>query len=351
MKETLNKALTAGWIRLSRSVHPNRLLQRYLIDDFTYHPMSGLPEVRDECVQAGFAPSRAHRHRHFVCELPGAWAEPVTGRVIWHGRLVVRSYDHSTYQPVSSRTLADFVLARAGRREVDAYPTVLLLRDPAGANYWHFFDDVLPKLEWIDRIKLGSDVVVLVGADIWEKSFFQQAIRRGELSDYRWTPHTRVVRADRLIFGRHGSMRRVNAELVRRLLAAPVPSGDRRLFLTRSPQRSRHLENEPELRQALASVGFEAVDTDSLSLDEQISMFAETSSVVAVHGAGLANLIFRIGGPLRLLELFPADYISPQFAWLAGEFGFQYDAIAGTALTRSGTFRVEIEALMGRVAG
>jgi hypothetical protein len=111
------------------------------------------------------------------------------------------------------------------------------------------------------------------------------------------------------------------------------------------------LENEPEIRQALASVGFEAVDTDGLSLDEQISMFAETSSVVAVHGAGLANLIFRIGGPLRLLELFPADYTSPQFAWLADEFGFQYDAIAGTALTAHGTFRVEVETLMGRVAG
>jgi hypothetical protein len=152
-----------------------------------------------------------------------------------------------------------------------------------------------------------------------------------------------------MIFGRHGSMRRANSELDRRLLAAPLPGGERRLFLTRSRHRSRHLENEREVRGGLASLGFEAVDTEDLSLNEQIALFAEASSVVAVHGAGLANLIFRIGAPLRLTELFSSDYIAPQFAWLAKEFGFHYDAIVGSALNATGGFQVKVETLMARI--
>jgi hypothetical protein len=91
-------------------------------------------------------------------------------------------------------------------------------------------------------------------------------------------------------------------------------TASRRLVLLRRGTRS--LLNEADLLETLKPFGFEPVRLEQLSFDGQRSVFAQAEAVIAPHGAGLANLIWR-RGPCRVLELFPANYLNPCFRRLS----------------------------------
>ena len=57
--------------------------------------------------------------------------------------------------------------------------------------------------------------------------------------------------------------------------------------------------------------------------------FAEASHIIAVHGAGLANLIFAPKGA-RVLEIFPENFTKSTFAWMAARLGLDYQWIVGS---------------------
>ena len=188
----------------------------------------------------------------------------------------------------------------------------------AEQNYWHFHDDVLSRLLVLDESDIPSNAPLLVGRALWDTKFFQSVIRRDPLRDREWMVHDSLVRADRLFLPIRGSLRSDTPRGLQRLLASGPGTGSRRLFLFRGRSRSRALRNSDELAAALThGFGFEAVDTDELTFDEQANLFADARFIVATHGAGLTNLIHRLGAPTTLVELFPSDYVHPHFAWLA----------------------------------
>ncbi len=112
-------------------------------------------------------------------------------------------------------------------------------------------------------------------------------------------------------------------------------------FLTRPRDIERHLDNEDQIAEALAPQGFVALDAEKLSFAEQVQTFMDTRCVVLAHGAGVSNLVHRIGRPTGVVELFPADYARPYAAWLSRTFGFAYRAIVGTFMTPQGSFTVD----------
>jgi hypothetical protein len=116
-----------------------------------------------------------------------------------------------------------------------------------------------------------------------------------------------------------------------------------RIFLTRHRRRGRYLINEDQVIRLLEQYTFEAVDTDAMALRDQIELFASARYVVGIHGAGLANLGLR-QGPVALLEIFPANYIHPHYAWLAQALGFGYSAVVGSSLV-NGSFYLDLPSL------
>ena len=219
------------------------------------------------------------------------------------------------------------------------------------ANYYHCFDDLLPRLRLIKELDLPDDVTVLVGRKLYEARYFQEAIARSSFEAIRFVPHINVVHADRVVFGHTGSLRVENFEFNVRSLGvkAPEPDPGRRLFLTRSRARGRYLSNEDEVEAEMRAAGFEAIETDGMSLDDQIELFSGAAAVVAVHGAGAANIQFRMGRPMALVELFAPDYVRPPFAWLCRELGFRYDAVLGSPFDADGAFAVDPRTLRTRV--
>ena len=106
-------------------------------------------------------------------------------------------------------------------------------------------------------------------------------------------------------------------------------TSQRRIFLKRTPSRGRHLTNADEVEEICRRHGFEIIDTDGMSFEDQARTFSQARYVIGVHGAGLTNLLFRRNGKLKLLEIFTPDIIHPQYYWLCSILGFEYSAILG----------------------
>jgi len=80
-------------------------------------------------------------------------------------------------------------------------------------------------------------------------------------------------------------------------LATPS-SEQRRIYCSRIRARHRHASNELALIELLAGYGFESVSPETLTIAEQISLFAGAEVVCALHGSALTNIAFCPPGTL-----------------------------------------------------
>lgn len=83
----------------------------------------------------------------------------------------------------------------------------------------------------------------------------------------------------------------------------------RYLYINRA---TRRLKNELEVQRMLRGLGFEIVDLSDLSLDEQVSVFANAEIIVGFHGAGLSNLLYA-GESVKVFEIIDQDCVYPSY--------------------------------------
>jgi capsular polysaccharide biosynthesis protein len=108
-----------------------------------------------------------------------------------------------------------------------------------------------------------------------------------------------------------------------RSLPVSEGGGPQRIYLSRRGVPSRQVTNEEEVMGVLAPHGFVAVQTEKLSVTEQIALFRGATHIVAPHGASLTNLLHSREG--SLLELFQDGHgVRPDFFQLAMINGLQY---------------------------
>ena len=243
--------------------------------------------------------------------------------------------------------------------DLEEYPELVSLRDTGEENYFHFYNDVLAKLFFLEeKLGLAPDVPLLVSKRLYERPYFQYFLAHPYLRDRRWVVQdAQYVRSHRTYFCKpltHTPQyyRRI-LDMVRPEDRAVAGPRDRRLFITRSPRRLRFIENNAEVAGICQELGFEVLDFDELTLPEQIQAVGQARYVVGIHGAGLANILFRGGQPLGLLEIYPpATYFPFHYIMLANQLGYQYDGLIGLAGSQpfSGGFRVNPAELRQRLA-
>ena len=128
-----------------------------------------------------------------------------------------------------------------------------------------------------------------------------------------------------------GSVERPAARARRQLNAfvAPLHAASRfgeRLYLSRETARRRRVSNEPELWAKLEARGFVKLRLETLSWQEQINAFRGAKTIVAPHGAGLANLVF-CGPGTRVVEFFNRSYVNGCYWRLAAVAQLDYRAV------------------------
>ncbi|MDH2328869.1 glycosyltransferase family 61 protein [Cereibacter sp. SYSU M97828] len=99
----------------------------------------------------------------------------------------------------------------------------------------------------------------------------------------------------------------------------------RRLYVKRRSRRTRRVIGEHLLEPLLESMGFETIYFEDMSVRDQATAVAQAECIVALHGAGLANMLFAPRNCL-ILEL-------SNFQTLIGRFG-DFNALALSAGVR-----------------
>jgi hypothetical protein len=99
-----------------------------------------------------------------------------------------------------------------------------------------------------------------------------------------------------------------------------------KLYITRSDAGTRRCENDDEIYGLLAEHGFRRVALAGLPFIEQARLFFCADTIVAHHGAGLANLVF-CRPDTKLLEIFSKYWLAPCFFALAHSIGIEYDHV------------------------
>src|SRR5690606_20250706 len=87
----------------------------------------------------------------------------------------------------------------------------------------------------------------------------------------------------------------------------------------------------------------EIIDSETMNVSQQIALFSRTEFLISIHGAGLTNIIFREGNPLKILEIIhPFNYVPFHYIMMAHTYGFQYQLLLGEKgrLNGVGGFRV-----------
>lgn len=197
------------------------------------------------------------------------------------------------------------------------------------SNYYHWMIDFLPRL-LMARDAVGSRRLV-VNEDL-------TAFQLETLASLGYGPD-RLLRVDE-----HRAIRPRSAvipsllvcvtaphkalpALLREAFPPTRPGTYERIFVSRADVPRRMLTNEAELVSLLERYGFVSVMPGRMSVEEQRNLFYGAKAVVAVHGAGLSNMVFCERG-CNVLEIAPPEYRPTFFSMLAAFCGHPHEFAA-----------------------
>lgn len=103
-------------------------------------------------------------------------------------------------------------------------------------------------------------------------------------------------------------IQKINQLAQKRLLefaSINVSKYGKNIMISRKNSIERRMLNENEIVEKLKSYSLQLVLLEELSFIEQVALFAQAEKVIAVHGAGIVNVLYAT--KLRLLEFYPIE--------------------------------------------
>jgi hypothetical protein len=170
-----------------------------------------------------------------------------------------------------------------------------------GKQYYHWFYDVLPRLE-ASIEHLPSDIQYLINDH--PQDYQLESLKAYGIGEERLIIQPTIVsnRVQTLWFATSaGHSGFSNPELLRkvsqRLVAYCAHQGpSKKYYLSRSKAKMRRVVNENELLLVLRAHGIEWMCAEDLDFREQVQCFSNAKAILGPHGAGLANLLFMPAG-------------------------------------------------------
>jgi len=326
--------------RAGHRVHADYLVRRASQPFAAVHGHSGDPRLDGE-VEAASEEWRVT----YLCEYRGdCFIEPRYGYVVDKPlHLLSESMPYSDWSNDPERwhligfpSMWGILSADLGRRRVVQAERVLSLRFYWEDNYFHFLNDILPRLRMAREHGIPLDVPVVVGERLARQRFFLEAFPDGLVDGRRVIVQgDAYLAADEIIVACPEPCSEENFSYVADLLGGPAcPRGERRIFVDRASHRGRWIRNMRDLLPALRRNDVDVVDPESMTLRQQVDLFAGAEVVTGIHGAGLGNMLFRRGARCAVLEIFQPLEAPPWFAHMAAELGYGYDALSGYATER-----------------
>ncbi len=171
-------------------------------------------------------------------------------------------------------------------------------------NFFHWLTEVAPRAIAASRYESTRSMKFIVDH---QQAYQREILRMLGTEPYQWIqPHSHLhLQPDQLLWCNEptSSLLRQFASILRQQLAR-TNNLPKKIYISRKKASHRKLLNEQEVEQQLQSQGFATFDFETLPIRTQIELFASAETVVALHGAALAHLLFASPGT-RVIELYP----------------------------------------------
>lgn len=282
-------------------------------------------------------------HQQHIFKARALWSvkdavfDPKGGVLYLKGAAVMESHGQSAIKKVR-RTRPFLVQSTSMKFRMPVIP----LSQRTG-NYYHWLIEELPRAI-STRDTIGEHVIVLGRGqpeyvqdslslygfnaihELERTSRFENVILPARGMDSGW-PHPNDIHALRSIE-----------------VPEPQKSLPRRFFIKRQGVR-RPVANEGELEARLLELNIETIVLEDLGFEDQVALFSSATTVVGLHGAGLANLAF-CKPTVKVFELAPVNRSIQCFETICKHIGAEYMRIPYGRFSHSQlTDEIEEEAL------
>ncbi len=218
--------------------------------------------------------------------------------------------------------------------KLDVSKKYLLLTDLYSSGHFHWVCEVLPKLMLLKEE--SSHYILLLPDNSYLRSIGIQSIEWLGLKfeDIVFMSKDNFYKARQLYYipsiSKTGLNKILLGQLNSRFLKSQNGSG-KKLYISRAKANFRKVLNEKDLVKILSGYGFDIVEAEDLSFEQQYQLFSSASLLAGIHGAGLSNCIFMPANA-KVLELRKRENATTNVAYwhLASSIGQKYYYFNGT---------------------
>lgn len=281
----------------------------------------------------------------FSCILNNIKFFGMSGGISYENKAIVESF--FSFNRLKKTICVDSLLYK--HKYMKGTYTSIMHLDWAKKNIFHWFIDCLPRLYALTRID-ESNIKLIYNKDIDKK---QLEILKFFLDDrFKLIPidSKEVWLVERYIFPSFAT-NRCSGYLPKEYLdfiKERIINGyqikttvkKKRIYVSRKKVSKRKLLNEEEFYQVLKKYNFERIFPEALTFKEQVQTFNSAEVIISVHGAGLTSIIFSEN--LKVLELYPPNFIRTHYFMLSKALGFFYKYIIGYDVDDYLNFRVDL---------
>jgi hypothetical protein len=208
---------------------------------------------------------------------------------------------------------------------LDKSQNYLLATDQESSGHFHWLTEVLSRL-WLIREK-ASEFVLLLPDNGYVRSIGLESLERLDLNfaSVVWMRENELFKVPNLFHiskvARSGQMHDGIMPEIRQTFVGDPVLRSRKIYVSRANAARRKILNDREVEALVGDYGFEIFSSEGMTLREQIGVFAECSTVLGIHGAGLANCLFMPPG--KVIELKKKE---PNHGYwhMAGSLGHKY---------------------------
>lgn len=191
------------------------------------------------------------------------------------------------------------------------------------SNYGHWLLEMLPSLHFA-RQRIGSDALGVLVHDVTEPQLggvMLQSLRRIGVADRLVRVSGMApVRVDRLLLVEgltaHGMyMSPLVTPAMSALADGITGEGHERVFIRRGTDMRRDFADPSRIEMLARRAGYHVMDTDGLTLEQQIAQVRNAKVVAGAMGAAMTNLVFAAAG--AEIRVFAGGAMPDTFFWFA----------------------------------
>ncbi|MEM1171470.1 MAG: tetratricopeptide repeat protein [Cyanobacteria bacterium P01_H01_bin.35] len=232
--------------------------------------------------------------------------------------------------------------------------TVAVLSGLSGNVYFHWMVDILPRIEILRSNGINFEEIDWFLINSIQQPFQKETLRILGIPEEKIIESDRhpYIQAKKLIVssfpGHLGWLERFALEFHRQTFLNKSTIGwlkdglalgkilnnqvdyayPERIYITRNKAKHRRVINEEKVVNLLSQYGFITIELETLSVWEQVTLFANAKVIVSPHGSGLTNIIFCKPGT-SVIEFMSPNYIRHYYWVISQQLGLKYYYLMG----------------------